>query len=83
MRVLLTKQEINFILHKALQSMKSSGKVPGALKVWLSLDSENYDVSQARCTSVINLINKHVHFCKGRTYNENVPLLNKYIEIPL
>ena len=46
--------------------------MPGTLKIWVFMDSENYDVSQARCTNIINLANKRVFFCKDKTNNGNV-----------
>lgn len=79
--VLSTKQEIDCILYKALQPLKSGGKISGALKVWVSMDNENYDVSQARCTNVINLAHKHAFCCKEKTNNGSVRVFDRYIDV--
>ncbi|CAM4835841.1 unnamed protein product [Rotaria magnacalcarata] len=74
LRVLSTKKEIDHILYKALQPLKVGGKILGALRVWLLLDNDNWDVSQVRCNSVINLANKHVSWNPGKTDNDDVRL---------
>ncbi|CAF3497842.1 unnamed protein product [Rotaria socialis] len=74
LRVLSTKKEIDHILYKALQPLKVGGKILGALRVWLILDNDNWDVSQVRCNSVINLANKHVSWNPGKTDNDDVRL---------
>ncbi|CAF5153466.1 unnamed protein product, partial [Rotaria magnacalcarata] len=74
LRVLSTKKEIDHILYKALQPLKVGGKILGALRVWLLLDNDNWDVSQVRCNSVINLANKHVTWNSVKTDNDDVRL---------
>jgi hypothetical protein len=43
------------------------------------LDNENWDVSQTRCNTVINLANKHVSCNQEKTDNEDVRLSDRYI----
>ena len=44
------------------------------------MNNENYDVSQVRCTSIINVANKYVFFCKDKTNNGNVRVYDRYVD---
>jgi hypothetical protein len=75
--VLSTKKEIDIILYKALQPLKVGGKILGALRVWVLMDNENWDVPQIRCNTVVSLANKHVSCGLEKTNNGNVRLADR------
>ena len=47
--------------------------------MWLLLDNDNWDVSQVRCSIVINLANKHVSRNPEKTDNDDVRLYDRHI----